>query len=90
MSMNPVMMGSANSDEIIQRVLASLRAHQSVMRVNPPSAGNLWNEALGYAASISSEHLSIDVLGDSLCFGLQRFSLLQRLPSFEFCLSFQR
>ena len=59
--MDPVVMGSAYSDQVVCCVGPSLGSAQDVMRIDWAPASDLSHEALGSASSISAHYLVFDL-----------------------------
>lgn len=87
--MNPIVMRTTDSNQVIQRVLATLRLHQRVVWVNAPVAGNTWNERTCHATTVARKHLSVDVFRYCFHFLLGGLCLLQWFAALQFCLALQ-
>ena len=61
MLMDPVMVGTADRYQVLDRVCATLRATQDVMRVDRSVALDIGDEALGSTSLISCEDLISDI-----------------------------
>lgn len=68
MLMYPVVMCSADSDEVFDRVLAALRASEDMVRVDRSEAFDLGDEALCSTSSITIDDLITDVFRYAECF----------------------
>lgn len=61
MLMDPVVMGSADRDQVVCAVGPSLGSAQNMMGIDRAPASDLGDEALGSASSISGDDLLFDL-----------------------------
>ena len=68
MLMYPVVMCSADCDQVLDRIFAALRASEHMVRVDRSEASDLGNEALCSTSSITVDDLLTDVFWHAECF----------------------
>lgn len=65
MLMDPVVMGSADSDEVLDCVWSTLRASKHMMRIDWPETLDLGDRSHGTTATVTVEHLFPDLFRNS-------------------------